>query len=755
MRAKVLAVILPVFWIPCLFSQGLPWIPIPVIDGAGRVLRHGAVGGADNLQVNTIDLDGDGVQDMVLFDRAGDVLLPFRYDPASRDYVFSPQYRENFPRLKDWTLFRDFNGDGIADLFASSFNTEGIPGIELYRGSRGQAGLEFEKFDMGKSFKVLFFSLGNNSTQIPIDFTDIPAIEDLDGDGDLDIMLFEPGNNRVSLFKNIAKERAFPKDSLAFVLADRCFGGFVESGFTAEITLSGSPDSCASFQNSIPVLRHSGSTLLSHDLNGNGLPDLLVGDLTNNGLIALFNGGSLERPYMKSQQTNWPGSADSLDLATFLAAFFADVDHDGLQDILVAPNQRSISENINNLWYYRNTGTPSAPKYQRITRSFIVGEMMDLGSATDPCFVDFNQDGKMDLLVGTEGFFIRGTNLRDARLVLFENVGTENAPAFALVDSNYLGFNDFALSADAHHSFTPAFGDIDNDGDLDMLVGENQGQFFFCENIAGAGNPFHFNKPVYPYQELSAKSYSSPFLIDLNGDGRLDIVSGSRLNTNDLSGKACGSFYYFQNQGSPEEAAFDPDYFKAPNTNCLGNIIVNGISSKVYSCPEFYRHQESLNLFTGNIFGEIKRIGGITKEPDATYEMLNAHYGVMKEGERITLSLADIDSDGVLEMVTGNARGGISFYKTDLLGPTSSENPLQQSYFTVIPNPSVGSLSIHFREEAEYTVQIFQASGKSMTTTRSRSSNIEVYEAQRWSPGVYLIAISDGLHRWVEKWIKL
>jgi hypothetical protein len=127
----------------------------------------------------------------------------------------------------------------------------------------------------------------------------------------------------------------------------------------------------------------------------------------------------------------------------------------------------------------------------------------------------------------------------------------------------------------------------------------------------------------------------------------------------------------------------------------------------------------------------------------------------MKEGERITLSLADIDSDGVLEMVTGNARGGISFYKTDLLGPTSSENPLQQSYFTVIPNPSVGSLSIHFREEAEYTVQIFQASGKSMTTTRSRSSNIEVYEAQRWSPGVYLIAISDGLHRWVEKWIKL
>ncbi|MCC6754118.1 MAG: T9SS type A sorting domain-containing protein [Saprospiraceae bacterium] len=754
MRVIILASILPFLWSVGIFSQGLPWIPIPVIDGEGRVLRYGATGGADNIQVNTIDLDGDAVEDLVLFDRAGDVLLPFRYDPVLQEYAFSPQYRVKFPRLKDWTLFRDFNGDGIADLFASSFNTEGIPGIELYRGSRGQAGLEFEKFDMGKPFKVLFFSLGNNTTQIPIDFTDIPVIEDLDGDGDLDILLFEPGNNRVSLFKNIVKERAFSNDTMAFVLADRCFGGFVESGFTAEITLSGSPDSCASFRNAMPVLRHSGSTLLSQDLDGNGLPDLLVGDLTNNGLIALFNAGSLERPYMNKQQTNWPGNSDSLDLATFLAAFSADVDHDGLTDILVAPNQRSISENIDNLWYYRNVGTAAAPKFQRNTRSFLVGEMMDLGSATDPCFVDFNQDGKMDLIVGTEGFFIRGTNLRDARLVLFENVGTETTPAFALADSNYLEFNDYALSADAHHSFTPAFGDLDNDGDFDMLVGENQGQFFFCENTAGAGKPFQFNKPEYPYQELSAKSYSSPYLIDLNGDGRLDIVSGSRLNTNDPSGKACGSFYYFQNQGTPEEAAFDPDYFKEPNTNCLGNIIVNGISSKVYSSPEFYQYQGALNLFTGNIFGEVKRIGGITQDPDGTYEMLNPHYGLMKEGERITLSLADIDSDGVLEMVTGNARGGISFYKTDLLGPTASENPQRCTRFILTPNPSGGALVVHLAKEVEYTIQIFDASGKCIATTYTLSGFAEIPEAQRLSPGVYFVTVSDGHHRWVEKWIK-
>ena len=43
-----------------------------------------------------------------------------------------------------------------------------------------------------------------------------------------------------------------------------------------------------------------------------------------------------------------------------------------------------------------------------------------------------------------------------------------NSPAYELVDANYLNLNLF----DDSFSFAPAFGDLDNDGDLDILVGE-------------------------------------------------------------------------------------------------------------------------------------------------------------------------------------------------------------------------------------------------------------------------------------------
>ena len=57
----------------------------------------------------------------------------------------------------------------------------------------------------------------------------------------------------------------------------------------------------------------------------------------------------------------------------------------------------------------------------------------------------YNQDELMDILVGTEGFYIVGSSKRDARLVLFENIGTKKFPKYKLVDSNYLNFNEVDL----------------------------------------------------------------------------------------------------------------------------------------------------------------------------------------------------------------------------------------------------------------------------------------------------------------------
>jgi len=402
----------------------------------------------------------DGIIDLVLFDRAGDLFLPFRYDPITGLYEYSPKFKRLFPKMKDWVIARDYNQDGTMDLFGSCFNTEGIPGIEVYKAKKDQGQWAFEKFDMKKQFKALYFPIGNSNVQIPVDYSDLPAFDDVDGDGDLDIVLYEPGNNKVTWFQNVVKERGFSMDTLAYVYSDNCYGRFVESGFTSEIKLSGSSDTCANLFAPVITSRHAGSTIVSLDLNGDALRDVLIGDLTNTGLIALYNGGNKNQAWMRQQLTHWPSSIDSVNIAIFLGAFDVDVDHDGLRDVVVAPNQRGISDNIINLWYYKNTGTPNKPNFQLQTKDLFGEQMIDVGSGSDPCFVDYNQDGLMDLVIGSEGFFVRGTNLRDARLFLFENIGTKKIPKFKLVDSNYLSFNQFSLNADAHHSFMPSFGDL-------------------------------------------------------------------------------------------------------------------------------------------------------------------------------------------------------------------------------------------------------------------------------------------------------
>lgn len=467
-------------------SLGYPQISFPVLE-RGIVLKSPFAGGLNNPQPSEIDINLDGVNDLFIFDRSGNVGLPFIFENGS--YKYAPEYIDIFPELNQWVAIKDYNKDGVPDIFASSY-AQGPQGVEVYNGSIDNNRLKFTRRTFaGKPNTMINIPAGSGTTHLPVDYIDYPAFVDVDGDGDLDILSFGPNSGYMYYYRNMASDNGWSLDSLRFRLQDFCWGKFFESGVSSEVTLSDSPDACAMFHPNRLEPRHAGSTVLAWDLNDNGLKDLLIGDVGNPVLTLLKNTGTPSNAFITEQEFGYPNYDMPANFPVFLASFAVDYDNDGDMDFLVAPNSLFAAENKNVIWQYENVGTEELPSLRFRSDNFIVGDMIDVGFASAPAVVDYNGDGLLDLVVGSGGYYLPG-GIYDARLFLYKNVGTLDKPEFELVDDDYLGLRKFSNAAQGgSYFFTPTFGDVDNDGDLDVIVGEIFGKLFYGENVAGPDQP--------------------------------------------------------------------------------------------------------------------------------------------------------------------------------------------------------------------------------------------------------------------------
>jgi large repetitive protein len=315
------------------------------------------------------------------------------------------------------------------------------------------------------------------------------------------------------------------------------------------------------------------------------------------------------------------GAFGLANVGSSAVARFGDLDGDGDLDALVGDGSGALH-------YFENTSSGAQPAFaDPLPNPF---GLADVGQSASPALVDVDGDGDLDVFVGE----------RYAGMFFFRNTGSAAAPSFAAPIANPFGLSDVGTRS------APAFGDVDDDGDLDLLVGELSGSHFFFRNTGNASAPAFAPAQLDPFGLVDAGARTVPALGDLDGDGDLDL----------LAGELYGSTYFFENGGSAAVPAF-----AAPVADAFG---LEPLASSAAPALVDIEGDGDLDAFVGEFYGAALFFanGGGAADPAFAPAVRNP-FGNASVGYAppVAPAFADIDGDGDLDGFAGTQSGDVLF----------------------------------------------------------------------------------------------
>lgn len=696
----------------------------------GQVLSNAFSGGINVPFWGKADLDRDGHEDLVVAEKRASgedlIITTFRFGPNG--YLEDKRMAINFPTLWNLMVLVDFNCDQIPDIFTYSQPNSAAVGYAVYRGFfDGQNRLAFA---LDKHLLTFYDDFGGGNP-IPFNAIDLPSFTDIDNDGDLDIlMLTVSSGGHIEMFECMSQELGHGCDSLIYRYADDCWGRLQEPDNSNLLILSPSRDSCPDTPGWSPVRSmHGGSTLLHLDIDGDLDKEAIVGDALSTSLVMVINGGDLDTAFAASTIDSFP-VAHPANIFQYPAAFHLDIDNDGDKDLLVSPHFREASESKDVAWFYENTGSDLLPIFTFRQTDFLVNSMIDHGEDASPAFFDVDQDGLMDILVGNKGYQLRNGQ-QSSQLMFLKNVGTATNPSYSIVNDDFLGLSAYAGQSD-FVALSPAWGDMDADGDMDLLFGNQAGGIIFFKNISGASQPMQFDPPVLNWNNIDVGAFSTPLVLDGNADGLPDLLVGERD----------GNLNYFENTGSHSQAVFnqtlDPNGNAEPTNQYAGGVNTNPTLAAAYSRPSLAHTQSGSFLFTSGYNGKISLYENVLDAQgrlNSVFSLLDASFGGIDAGYRSLCDVADINADGKLDYVVGNSRGGLAIYSEGVLETALAASFPVEVEVSLFPNPTSGIFQISSQAKLS-EVLVFDLIGNCLS-----QQNNTCYDISHLEKGMYIVKV--------------
>lgn len=667
-------------------------------------------GGLNTPQFSSIDINQDGKDDLYVYDGSSYKHLVF-INTGGADapaFTYAPAYENNFPPADDWALLHDFNCDDIPDFLA--YNNGGTV---LYKGKIESGTIVFELYKSKLTY--------TSTIEIPIYTarTDICAFDDVDGDGDMDILAFAVAGTLIRYYKNSSVELGYGCDSVIYHIEDYCWGkineGAVCSG--AELGISCIGGHTEEYEHS---RMHVGSNILVYDQDNDGDKDMILGDVSCDNLVYYENGGSADYANMIWKDTLFPMYDFPAKLATFPASYLMDFNNDAKRDLLIAPNDFGNSWNVENIWYYENIGDADTFRFEYRTNALLSEHIVDAGANAKPVFFDFNADGLQDILIGVSNTF-DPSNIKRYGMWLYKNVGTATLPQYEFFTDDYAGLGEYLIS-----DLTPFPADLDSDGDVDLFIGMYDGTFIFLENTAGPGNAATFNPPVFNYQSIDVGGFSVPCLFDVNGDGLLDLIAG----------KSQGILNYYQNTGTLTAPSFS-----LSSENWGGVDVRKPGSFEGYSAPFMFRGSDGLmRLAVGSFYGFIYLYDEIEESLMGEFHQRDTMFLDNVPGFRSSLFGYDINGDTSLEFITGNVRGGIHIFEAE--AGVSIPGIPTHSTLKLYPNPAGDYLVVSYPHSVPGEIIVFNLEGRAVFTTVT-AGDFTTIGLRDFPAGVYLVQLRN------------
>jgi large repetitive protein len=623
------------------FQRLVGGIPVNV----GFQIPEAFTGGLDSPKPDLIDLDNDGDLDLLIVQPDGGI-THFRNigGPSAFVFRFATDDLQGID-ARTWATYADIDDDGDLDLF-----TDGNGTVAFHR-------------NVGNPSQPFWQLVTNNFQGIENSgFGNTPSFVDVDGDGDLDYLEMEQNFGTARFYRNSGTpvNADFDFVTNTFGCIDT-FVGIQGAPGPVGAAAGGAPGREADPQHGISVI----STV---DIDDDNDVDIMIGDLVNPNLWYFRNTPGQCVPACTPSTVCYTKITDSflpIETLGLNHARFGDLDNDDDFDLLIGVTNQGAT--IDNLIYFINSGTPQAPNYVPVDLNLI--KAIDVGRGSHPAGGDLNGDGRRDLFIGGESGMIEH----------FRNVGTPTAPSLVL-QSPLEDQNDVPI--DVGLSSAPVLIDHEGDGDLDLFVGTGSpARVRFYRNT---GTPLQASFALINSQfgNVQADFNAAPALGDLDDDGDLDLLVGEFGVTNNPR------LFYMRNDGTTQAPIWVMVSDNTPNTFIYAQRVYTGeLSPELFDIDA----DGDLDLFLGERDGNVNFYRNTGTPQAFTFVLQSEAFAAALVGNESAPEFVDMTGDGFADLFVGERGGGLNYYRrvppVGIEGPEPEAPSVPALRIAVVPNP--------------------------------------------------------------------